>query len=276
VLIVAILFSKRPFVCKYRGSAARPVLQGDRGVPASTEFPVSGRGWTNVKTNAPFPICADILNRLAPVAWQLWWIWQETQLHGVEPWQFGLTGENLVAAGLNGTDLAWLLERGLLAKRQTRDMSRGAGRRSHARGEPALIVPTETGVTVLEQLCLRRFKPHWDAHRRVLSVEGRAIKVYRQPSEMQQSVLTAFQESEWTDQIDDPLPQFELDALCYQDPKARLRKTVEHLNRAQHPSTLFFSAAGNGSRVCWSFRHAADCHRSKRNGVAQLQRRSIY
>jgi hypothetical protein len=252
-------------------------LQGDGGVPASTQFHSSGTGvWTTVKTNAPFPIPAEILNRLIPVAWQLWWTWQETQFLRVEPWQFALTDETLIAAGLKAADLAWLLERGLLTKRQARDRNSRAGRRSQTRSDPALILPTEAGVTALEQRCLRGFQPHWDAIRRILSVEGRVIKVYRQPSEMQQAVLTAFQESGWTDQIDDPLPQFDFDALRYQDPKARLRKTVEHLNRAQHPSTLFFSATGNGSRVCWSFRHAADCHRSQHDGVAHRQRRSVY
>ncbi len=108
---------------------------------------------------------------------------------------------------------------------------------------------------MFEQSCLQTVKPHWDRERRILSVEGHPIKVYRQPSEKQEIVLCAFEEDGWVDQIDDPLPRGA--AVGDQDAKTFLRKTVEHLNRAQHPATLHFSVAANGERVCWSFRHAA-------------------
>jgi hypothetical protein len=209
----------------------------------------------DMNTSVPFSLPEDITTRLTPVVWRLWWEWQERQSAPSNPWARALTVEALAKAGMTNDDVSWLIERNILEKRH---LPREGRPNRHGRSRhqnPALVKLTKTGATFLEHYCLHRFKPHWNAQQRVLSVEGHAIKVYRQPSENQELILTAFQEDDWVRQIDDPLPRAK--GSGDEQAKVRLRKTVEHLNRAQHLPAIFFSVASNSQSVRWSFRNAA-------------------
>jgi hypothetical protein len=208
-----------------------------------------------MNTRFPFRVSEDVVARLTPVAWKLWWGWQETQVVPCDPWAFALTVETLARAGITNDDISWLVETNVLDKRHPARIGRPNGHGHSANRDPTLVMLTKTGATLFEQHCLQSFKPHWDPQRRVLSVEGHAIKIYRQPSENQELVLTAFQEDDWIGQIDDPLPRAK--GSFEERAKARLRKTVEHLNRAQRLPTLYFSVASNSQSVRWSFRNAA-------------------
>jgi hypothetical protein len=202
----------------------------------------------------PFPVPANVIERLTSIAWQLWWSWQETQLTGCDPWAFGVPIRKLINTGVTHDDLTWLIGKNLL-KCHSLNASRAprpAGR-THIEATPIML--TDLGASFVEQYCLGVYVPCWDPHRRVLSVEGHPIKVYRQPADKQETVLSAFQEDGWIKEIDDPLPQGT--DIRGTDAKVRLRQTVKNLNRAQQPSTILFSASGNGERITWSFRHEA-------------------
>ncbi|MFO0899320.1 MAG: hypothetical protein U0836_17995 [Pirellulales bacterium] len=94
--------------------------------------------------------------------------------------------------------------------------------------------------------------PRWDATLRTLFVCGEAAKQFRQPAEAQTTLLSAFQEEEWTSHIDNPL-----------GPKGgtsgadRARNAVEKLNAALKESGLRFSMDGTGEGIYWSVEKAA-------------------
>jgi hypothetical protein len=204
----------------------------------------------------PLPKLVDIANRVTPVAWKLWSGCKRGQLQNNSPWAFALPAEVLIAAGLTNEDLTWLTVNNYLKARHAKRRDRKWRRRPE---ESLLVVLTESGAGIIEQLCLNTVKPQWDPERRELTVEGDVIKVFRQPSETQEIVLSAFQEDGWINQIDDPLPRAK--GSNDRAAKARLRKTVEHLNRAQRLPILFFSVAGNTQNARWFFRHATGCSR---------------
>jgi hypothetical protein len=77
-------------------------------------------------------------------------------------------------------------------------------------------------------------------------MDGRTVKQYRVPSPNQEAILTAFAEEGWPSAIDDPLPPHP-----EQDPKHRLRKTVEGLNANQVQPLLRFRGDGSGRRILW-------------------------
>jgi hypothetical protein len=193
----------------------------------------------------------DVANCLTRVAWKLWSRWKYSGSMRLDPWKYALPVEFLTSAGLTSGDIELLIAGELLRTRDAHPMRSGRRLRNGSPNE-AVVILTDKGASALEQSCLNEIRPHWDPERRVLSVDGDAIKVFRQPSENQESVLSAFQEDGWTDQIDDPLPR--ATGLGDRGAKIRLRKTVEHLNRAQRLPSLLFCATGNGERISWSFR----------------------
>jgi hypothetical protein len=208
-----------------------------------------------------------LAKRLPLVAWKLWWAWRCHHWFDSGLWESKLRAGDLRAAGLTRRDIDWLLSNRFLKIRSPR--SRKSQNRCTPHDKQTLVALTERGGSVLEQFCQHAVKPFWDPARRELSAEGGLIKAFRQPSRNQETVLAAFQEDCWAERIDDPLPR--LGGTGIQEAKTRLRKTVEHLNRAQYPTAISFSVAGNGQQVRWSFaRHRrrgqlaigfADAHR---------------
>ncbi len=89
-------------------------------------------------------------------------------------------------------------------------------------------------------------KPRWNQHSQELSLAGELIKRFRQESPNQTRILAAFEEENWPQAIDDPLPQ-----NTAIDPKERLRATTKALNRRQSSRLIRFSGNGSGRAVQW-------------------------
>jgi hypothetical protein len=66
------------------------------------------------------------------------------------------------------------------------------------------------------------------------------------PARNQELVLTAFQELDWPESIDDPLPPDH-----NVDPKQRLQATIKSLNRNQLTPLIRCHGNGNGQQVYW-------------------------
>ena len=86
----------------------------------------------------------------------------------------------------------------------------------------------------------------WDRNRRVLRMDGCVVKQFKVPSPSQETVLAAFEEEGWPPAIDDPLPP-----QPEQDPKCRLRRTIQKLNANQKHPLLRFRGDGSGQRILW-------------------------
>jgi hypothetical protein len=89
-------------------------------------------------------------------------------------------------------------------------------------------------------------KPCWDSRRRELSLDGIVIKRFRVPAQVQELILTAFEEEGWPEYIDDPLP-----VRNGIDPRARLHDAIHRLNRCQNNRLLRFKGNGCGTAVSW-------------------------
>jgi hypothetical protein len=83
-------------------------------------------------------------------------------------------------------------------------------------------------------------KPHWDGEACELRFKGRLAKELRPIADSQISVLAAFEEAEWPQRIDNPLPT---------DDKQRMRETIRHLN--ERCEGLRFRADGTGKGIVW-------------------------
>jgi hypothetical protein len=93
--------------------------------------------------------------------------------------------------------------------------------------------------------------PKWSNEVRALLLNGQSIKRFKQPAAVQETILNTFEEDGWPPHIDDPLPPEP--GMTQQKIKFRLRKAVEHLNRAQSGLLrIRFSLDGTGQGVYWS------------------------
>lgn len=75
---------------------------------------------------------------------------------------------------------------------------------------------------------------------------GRLVKQFRQPSAVQELILSAFEEQRWACRIDDPLPP-----KTGQDCKRRLADAICRLNLHQVTRLLNFVGDGTGRGVMW-------------------------
>ncbi len=92
----------------------------------------------------------------------------------------------------------------------------------------------------------RELTPNWDCERHELRLAGKLVKQFKWPAINQETILTAFQEEEWTARVDDPLPpQYDL------DPRRRLHDTIKCLNRNQKQKLIHFRGDGTGEGVVW-------------------------
>jgi hypothetical protein len=94
-----------------------------------------------------------------------------------------------------------------------------------------------------------RKKPRWIAERRELWFGNTIIKRFRTPAANQETLLTVFEEENWTHRIDDPFPSGHQTVMAME----RLRSTVKALN--QHhvtPNVVRFEMDGTGQAVLWT------------------------
>jgi hypothetical protein len=193
---------------------------------------------------------------------------------GCNPWEFAVEIEHLLAEGLTSSDLRWLVKKGFVEHAcevtRPRDTARrfqsccnvGFPRRTcfllteagtllaTAQGPPAPPAPPHDRLPI-GSVRTRGADggpplPTWDRDRRILRLDGRIVKQFKVPSPTQEAVLAAFDEEGWPAAIDDPLPPHP-----DQDPKRRLRNTIQHLNANQKNPLLCFRGDGSGERVLW-------------------------
>lgn len=86
----------------------------------------------------------------------------------------------------------------------------------------------------------------WYSQRRELRVGGELVKKFRQPADVQETILTAFAEQGWPPRIDDPLPP-----IPGRDQKQRLRETISKLNRGHRCRRIRFYSDGRGQGICY-------------------------
>jgi hypothetical protein len=196
---------------------------------------------------------------------------------GKTPWDFAVEIESLRADGLSLSDLRWMVAKGYAEHAEEisgdGDVTRRFKPRQHLGfSARSCFVLTELGMRLVttKPPCLAAFPeessppsgptlsivgraddprrtPSWDGHRRVLKLDGRVVKRFKQPSPSQEAVLSAFDEEGWPVAIDDPLAP--LDEQC---PKERLHDTIKRLNASQENQLLRFRGDGTGQRVSWA------------------------
>jgi hypothetical protein len=185
-------------------------------------------------------------------------------------WVFTVELRALREAGLDDSDLFWLVCKGYLRHVAETAYPELQDRRfmellNLALPENTCFLLTEAGIRFLRHFCSEpvpracpseqgepgwrgagAVTPYWDSERRELKVGDVVVKQFRQPAWAQEIVLSAFQEEQWPWRIDDPLPpQLE------QDPKRHLNITITNLNRRQKNRLIRFCGDGTGSGVIW-------------------------
>ncbi len=89
------------------------------------------------------------------------------------------------------------------------------------------------------------------------------VKHFRVPAQIQQLILSAFEEEAWPEHIDDPLP-----GHGDIDPRARLHDAIHRLNGHQTHRLLRFKGNGNGTGVCWEHCRPVAWRRTSISGTA--------
>ncbi len=190
------------------------------------------------------------------------------------PWEFALEIECLISGGLTNSDLRWLIRKGYLA--HAYEVTRACDKarkfqscRNLAFAKRTCFVLTEAGARlaktpnlqprsfpVMQSAAANRISgdnidhiqnvPCWDADRRILRMDCCIVKQFKVPSPCQEAILTAFEEDGWPAGVDDPLPP-----QAQQDPKRRLRNTIQSLNANQKSPLIHFRGDGSGQRILW-------------------------
>jgi hypothetical protein len=166
----------------------------------------------------------------------------------VDKWEFALTTQELVLAGLSRMDLRWLVSHKLL-DHAIEKSGPGKGQRvfrsvaARSITEQSCFVLTESGRKFAETLAEQGLSsshpnnshqmgsslPSWDAGARELSLRGSVVKRFRTPAPSQELILAAFEKARWVSRIENPLTEeSERDT---QD--RRLHDTIRRLNGNQ-------------------------------------------
>jgi hypothetical protein len=208
------------------------------------------------------------------------------------PWDFALEIGELYEAGLTITDLRWLVVKGFV-EHGAETSAYGDPHRSFARSRgfnfltTTCVVLTTRGASFTCQVLQApaatnaaseppdgagegeagsefpapngkmqpeaTLKPHWNPARRELSLGSRLVKQFLVPAGNQEVILSAFQEEDWPEYIDDPLT-----GNHGIDPKIRLNSAVYRLNHKQLELLIRFHTNGKGNGVHWSLVRATD------------------
>jgi hypothetical protein len=183
-------------------------------------------------------------------------------------WDFAVEINELIALGLSRADLRWLVCHGLLdhaveliESSDDRKFQR-RGKLTFADGTCFVLtaqghsassnvdmadephppaMPCKNNVTLATTL-----KPQWNPNNGRLSFGYLLVKEYRVPAPNQHLILSVFQEENWPERIDDPLPP-----VRDIKPKRRLHETIASLNRRCRNRVLRFCGDGLGRGVRW-------------------------
>jgi hypothetical protein len=91
-----------------------------------------------------------------------------------------------------------------------------------------------------------RETPRYDRFKRAFSFQGVVVKQFKRKAPNQETILLAFEEQGWPEEIDNPLPPDEFTA-----PAVQLHDTLKSLTNDQDPCTLGFLMTSGGTRVRW-------------------------
>jgi hypothetical protein len=194
-----------------------------------------------------------------------------------DPWQFAVELPQLEVSGATLLDVRWLIVRKfaehaqettipgdasrsfrglavtcfppdtcLVLSEEGANMIRSALNAAPLSGMPGQIANSGAVTSDRTPSLSAPARPEWDATRRELLYKGQIIKRYRVPAPNQETVLSAFQEENWPQYIDDPIPPSD-----HQDAKYRLQHTIKTLNRNQLNPLIRFHGNGNGLQVYW-------------------------
>jgi len=185
-----------------------------------------------------------------------------------DPWQFAVSSGELRGYGLTAADLRFLVTQGYAES--AREVTRpGASVRKFHRDasfrptKRTCLVLTPAGADFARAVCssatmaqggpaassatsLPAKQPYYDGSRRLLTYDGQEALRFRRPSKVEGLVLLSFQEQNWREKIDDPLPR-----VPGKNPARRLRNAVANLNRRLQKSSLRFGSEDNGRAVYW-------------------------
>ena len=184
------------------------------------------------------------------------------------PWDFALEIGQLYTAGLTITDLRWMVVKEFVEHADETSVH-GSEHRSFTPSRGLTFLPTTCVLLTIKGVALAArenaaspdeipgangkslpetsLKPQWNAARRELSLGGRLVKQFHVPARNQELILSAFQQEDWPESIDDPLA-----GEIHIDPKTRLNDAIYRLNHKQLACLLRFHVNRHGSAVCWS------------------------
>jgi hypothetical protein len=198
-------------------------------------------------------------------------------------WDFAVEISELSKLGLTRTDLRWLVCKGFIDHADEVSLISTGARQFQATAKlkftgDSCFILTALGRTAVVQLgekgvhrpnaaqspmtvcqstskccCaaepseLSAFRPSWNAGVNRLFLGKLLVKQYRRPAPNQQRILSAFQEEDWPERIDDPLPP-----APGLEPRRRLQEAVAGLNRRQANPVLRFAGDGHGQGVTWT------------------------
>jgi hypothetical protein len=185
------------------------------------------------------------------------------------PLDFALEIGQLYAVGLTITDLRWMVAKKFVEHADETSLH-GNEHRSFTPSRGLTFLPTTCVLLTIKGAALAArenaaspdeipgangksnpkssLKPQWDAARRELSLGGRMVKQFHVPARNQELILSAFQEKNWPESIDDPLT-----GGIGIDPKTRLNDAIYRLNHKQLVCLIRFHVNGHGSSVHWSW-----------------------
>lgn len=199
---------------------------------------------------------------------------------GIDPWQFAVRIERLRESGFSETHLSWLLCSGNLehAREFTPPSDdqrsfRNVGRLNF--GKRSCFVLSETGIAWARTICGAVHEacplsadlpaapargaaailvtahdaipsPHWERDRRRLTLNSDLLMELSMRAQNLLRILDVFQEENWPQQIDDPLP-----TIGGVDSKRRLRSAIAKLNENVRVPRIRFCGDGSGESICW-------------------------
>ena len=108
-------------------------------------------------------------------------------------------------------------------------------------------------------------KPCWNPRRRQLCLGDMVVKHFRVAAQIQQMILSVFEEECWPEHIDDPLP-----GGGDIDSHTRLHDAINRLNGHQTNRLLRFKGNGNGNGIRWEVRRPVASHRTSISGTAHM------
>src|SRR6056297_506533 len=98
-------------------------------------------------------------------------------------------------------------------------------------------------------------RPRWDRERRLLWIDDQLVKSFRRNAPTQANILDVFEEEDWPERIDDPLPWPSVSDPLVARKRAhhRLRTAIQSLNQNHRIEAMSFHCDGTGEAITWRY-----------------------